>query len=262
MFRETQVVLALLFISLAAHAGDDRLTSGVYAWDDLEVIEIENGERRPILDGATSSFEHFHVHGMTLEAGASLDGPLTHDDVEELLIIKEGSLEVMINGQGRVLPTGSVSLILPGDAHGIRNVGPGPASYYVLRWRTSASNVETDTAASSLSVNWDEVELKQIAKGGRRQLLQHPTSMLTEFEMHTTTLKQGWKSHDQHVHVEDEIILVRFGQVEQLIDSIPHAAGPGAVIFLQADQPHGIRNAGEGPCEYYAFKWRLPTASN
>ena len=85
-----------------------------------------------------------------------------------------------------------------------------------------------------------------------------PTSMLAEFEIHTTMLNEGMKSHDQHTHVEDEIIIVRYGEVEEMIDGKPHKAGPGSVIFLESDVPHGIRNIGEGPCEYYAFKWKLP----
>jgi (S)-ureidoglycine aminohydrolase len=82
--------------------------------------------------------------------------------------------------------------------------------------------------------------------------------MLAEFEIHTTMLNEGMKSHDQHTHTEDEIIIVRYGQVEEMIDGTPHQAGPGSVIFLGSDVPHGIRNIGEGPCEYYAFKWKLP----
>jgi uncharacterized cupin superfamily protein len=99
--------------------------------------------------------------------------------------------------------------------------------------------------------------MKPTSKGGRRSIMKVPTSMLAEFEIHTTMLNEGMKSHDQHVHVEDEIIIVRYGLVEELIDDKPYNAGPGSVIFLASNGHHGIRNIGEGPCEYYAFKWKL-----
>jgi (S)-ureidoglycine aminohydrolase len=99
--------------------------------------------------------------------------------------------------------------------------------------------------------------MKEISKGGRRSIMRVPTSMLAEFEIHTTMLNEGMKSHDQHTHTEDEIIIVRYGQVEELIDGQAHQAGPGSVIFLESDLPHGIRNIGESPCEYYALKWKL-----
>lgn len=51
---------------------------------------------------------------------------------------------------------------------------------------------------------------------------------------------------------------MRFGQVEELIDGSPYRVGPGSLIFLRSNIPHGIRNIGRGQCEYYAFKWKIP----
>ncbi len=190
--------------------------------------------------------------------GAAVHAAHTHDDLEELIIIKEGTIEQSINGESRTLSPGSVTLVPPGDSHGLRNAGEDRATYYVIRWRTRESGSPANASASSVSVDWNDLELKKISKGGRRSIMRVPTSMLAEFEIHTTMLNEGMKSHDQHTHVEDEIIIVRYGQVEEMIDDVPYSAGPGSVIFLGSDVPHGIRNIGEGPCEYYAFKWRLP----
>ena len=86
--------------------------------------------------------------------------------------------------------------------------------------------------------------------------MRKPTALLNEFEMHVTTLNEGEKSHDPHTHVAEEIILVRFGKVEELIDGQAYQVGSGFLIFLRSNVPHGIRNIGSGPCEYYAFQWR------
>jgi (S)-ureidoglycine aminohydrolase len=193
-----------------------------------------------------------------VQPGSAVHGAHTHDDREELIIIKEGTVEQTINGESKILSPGSVTLALPGDSHGIRNVGDDPATYYIIRWRTKETDAPVDPSASSLTVNWDDLEFRETSKGGRRSIMRVPTSMLAEFEIHTTMLNEGMKSHDQHTHVEDEIIIVRYGQVEEMIDGKAHTAGPGSVIFLESDVPHGIRNIGEGPCEYYAFKWKLP----
>ena len=243
---------------LKQQALEMQLDSAVYAWDDLEVEKTKSGERRHVLKGSTDAFELLQVHVSTVEPGTAVHAGHTHDDREELIIIKEGTVEQTINGQGRILSPGSVTLVLPGDSHGIRNAGDVPATYYILRWRTKEPRKQGDPDAASQSVNWDDLEVKEISKGARRSIMRVPTSMLAEFEIHTTMLNEGMKSHDQHVHGEAEIILVRYGQVEELIDGKAHRAGPGDVIFLKADQPHGIRNIGEGPCEYYAFRWKLP----
>jgi (S)-ureidoglycine aminohydrolase len=255
-----KIVFASIFLVLTSStfAEDERLASAVYAWDDMQVSKTSAGERRQVFKGPTGAFEYLQVHVSTVETGTAMHAAHTHDDREELVIIKEGTMEQTINGVSRVLSPGSVTLSLPGDSHGIRNAGDTPASYYIIRWRTWEPGQAVDPAAASVSVNWDDLEVKQISKGERRSILRVPTTMLAEFEIHTTMLNEGMKSHDQHVHGEDEIIIVRFGQVEEMIDGSPHKAGPGDVIFLQANQPHGIRNIGEGPCEYYAFKWKLP----
>jgi quercetin dioxygenase-like cupin family protein len=258
MINKSIFIPIFLFLAVNANADDGQLASAVYAWENLEAEVTETGERRQVFKGATSGFEYLQLHVSTVEPGTAVHTAHTHDDREELIIIKEGTVEQTINGESRILPAGSVTLALPGDSHGIRNAGDDPASYYIIRWRTKAPAGPADPSAASVSVNWDDLEMKQISKGGRRSIMRVPTSMLAEFEIHTTMLNVGMKSHDQHVHPADEIIIVRYGQVEEMIDGTPHTAGPGSVIFLGADVPHGIRNIGEGPCEYYAFKWKLP----
>jgi len=236
----------------------ERLPSAVYLWDELEAETSATGERRQVFKGSTDTLEYLQVHASTVDPGSAIHGAHTHDDREELIILKEGTIELSINGENSVLSAGSVALALPGDSHGIRNLGDDPATYYILSWKTKPLGDPVDPSATSMSVNWDDLEFKETSKGGRRSIMRVPTTMLAEFEMHTTLLNEGMKSHDQHTHVEDEIILVRYGQVEEMIDGTPHKAGPGSVIFLGSNVPHGIRNIGEGPCEYYAFKWKLP----
>jgi mannose-6-phosphate isomerase-like protein (cupin superfamily) len=51
---------------------------------------------------------------------------------EELLFIREGELEVTINGQGTRLGPGSCAYLASNDLHGYRNVGTVPAKYFVL----------------------------------------------------------------------------------------------------------------------------------
>lgn len=87
--------------------------------------------------------------------------------------------------------------------------------------------------------------------------MRQPTSMLKELEMHVTTLNEGLPSHSPHSHPDEEIILVRFGTVEEMIKDTSYKLGPGSVIFLTNNDFHGIRNAGKGKCEYYAIRWLI-----
>ena len=82
-----------------------------------------------------------------------------------------------------------------------------------------------------------------------------PTQTLMQLEMHTTMLNEGETSHAAHVHHNEEMMIVRYGTVAEMIVDKDYVLGPGSVIFLASDDLHGIRNAGKGPCEYFAIKW-------
>ena len=251
-------LLTIVFslVAITAVAKNSKVRSAVYEWTNLEVQKNEAAERMPILKGSTDGFEMLEVYAKSIAVG-EVSAVQKVEAFEQLIIIKKGTLEMEINCEKRMLRPGSIAVVLAGDTHGIRNTGSIMATYFILMWQIKNTGSPHDTSSTSAMVNWAEVKFESSAKGGRRNIIRQPTSMLAEFEMHTTTLDEGMKSHDPHTHVEEEIILVRYGQVEELIDGFPHPAGPGSVIFLGSNIPHGIRNIGEGPCEYYAFKWKL-----
>jgi len=138
------------------------------------------------------------------------------------------------------------------------------ASYYFIGFKphetaakknSSDDNFEAPEAIPPLFIDWKDVEFKPAANGGRRNIMQQKTSALKELEIHVTTLKEGLPSHAPHTHPDEEIILVRKGFVEETISGKPFRLGPGSIIFLTNDDPHGISNAGTGECEYFAIRW-------
>lgn len=236
----------------------EKLNSFVYNWNDLEVVETKSGEKRPVFEGYTNSLTYFEVHVTTLNPGKAPHGSHVHTDMEELIIVKEGKVEQSINGEKKILGPGSVILASPGDDHGIWNAGEIQASYYIIRWKTKGppDTERSKESGGSQFYDWNEIKFKSTDKGGKRQFMQRPTATLEELEMHVTTLNENVVSHREHVHESEEIILVLKGEVEESINGIPHKAGPGSLILLLDDVSHGIRNAGKGQCEYFAFKWK------
>ncbi|MDX1285424.1 MAG: cupin domain-containing protein, partial [Draconibacterium sp.] len=235
-----------------------KLKTHAYDWNKLEVQKTNSGERRQIFEGSTNTLSYFEVHVTTLNPGKAPHGSHVHSDMEELIIVKEGKIEQSINGNKKILGPGSVILALPGDDHGIWNAGNTKASYYIIRWKTGENpNLSrAKNSGGSKFYDWNGIEFKTTKKGGRRQFMQRPTALLEELEMHVTTLNPGITSHGEHVHESEEIILVIKGEVEESINGTKHRVGPGSLILLIDDVPHGIRNVGEGECEYFAFKWK------
>lgn len=234
------------------------MSSQVFHWDELEVNTNEKRERRPIFKGETDHLSYFEIHATTLLPNKKPHEIHEHSDLEELIIVKEGQLEITIGNKSKELGPGSIALAIPGDKHGLQNIGTTPASYYTMRYssKSPVNITRGKDEGGSFWVDWNDLTFKQQDKGGVRSYFNRPTAMCSYFEMHVTTLKEGRKSHDPHTHVAEEIILVIQGDVEEHIDGNNYRATQGDVIFLASEDPHGIKNDGKGEAIYFAFQWK------
>jgi XRE family transcriptional regulator, regulator of sulfur utilization len=104
--------------------------------------------------------------------------------------------------------------------------------------------------------DWNAVPVKPTEVGAVRQFFRAPTATLEELECHVTTLNPGMASHPPHKHPNEELIVVKEGLVEVLVNGELKKAGPGSVIFNASNQLHGIKNVGTGPATYHVFNWR------
>lgn len=100
--------------------------------------------------------------------------------------------------------------------------------------------------------------VKQSAKGETRKVFQAPTATLDELECHVTTLNAGETAHPPHQHPDEELLIIKEGNVECLVAGELKRLGPGSVVFQAANQMHNIRNVGEGPATYHVIKWNSP----
>ncbi|HMK05381.1 MAG TPA: cupin domain-containing protein, partial [Ferruginibacter sp.] len=179
-------------------------------------------------------------------------------DIEEVIIIKEGTMKCSIGDKSSVLGAGSVLLIPPFESQTFENVGNGPLTYYVLMFRSKKPvNMERSTkAGGTLLLHYDSLSYKEANNKGTRKYFDRPTAMTENYEMHTTHLKAKGPSHAPHKHIDTEIILIIDGESEMIIDGKAYKAGPGDLCIIEAEKMHGVSNASEKPCSYFAFKWR------
>ncbi len=251
------VALAILLLNVvSAVAQTDTVVSKVYRWDNLKITKDNNREVRQIAEGSGTALSYMKWHATTVDAGKAPHAPHKHDE-EELIIIKEGQLQVTVKDSSKTLGPGSVALFVPGDEHGLLNTGNTKASYYVLRYKSKAPAdiVRSKNAGGSFTINFNDVVFKPNDKGGRRNYMNRATAMIKRLEMHVTTLNPGMKSHDPHTHAAEEIILMIKGNgVEQIADS-RQPASTGDLIYLSSNIPHAIENTGTEPCMYFAFQW-------
>src|SRR6266699_6766130 len=112
------------------------------------------------------------------------------------------------------------------------------------------AHTETPVMQSSV-FDWNSVVEKKTNVGSVRQFFRAPTATLDELECHVTTLNAGATSHAPHKHPNEELVIVKEGTVECLVNGEMKRAGPGSVIFNASNQMHSIRNVGTGPATYH-----------
>lgn len=253
------ISIILLSVCLDLFGQNQKIESTAHNWKNLPVEKTKTGQSREIYKGKSTAFEYTEASAITLNGKKSTPLTKVTEGYEELIIIKEGTLQITLDGKSQTLGIGSVIIAFAGSEYKIKNSDKTSSTFYTLRWKGDKSlNTAFQASLKSIVKNWEDIEFKKSEKGGRRNLIREPTPLLSEFEMHVTTLNEGMKSHDPHTHIEAEIILVRFGEVEEYIDGKTYQVGPGSLIYLESNVPHGIKNVGKGPCEYYAFKWQVP----
>jgi quercetin dioxygenase-like cupin family protein len=116
---------------------------------------------------------------------------------------------------------------------------------------------QTPVMLSSM-FDWNAIPAKQTNVGAVRSFFKAPTTTLDELELHVTTLNPGKTSHPPHQHPNEELVIIKEGTVEVLVNGEWKTAGPGSVIFNASNQLHGIRNAGTVPATYHVINWSSP----
>ena len=87
--------------------------------------------KRSLAQGKLATGESLETHETTLPPGG-MPHPAHHHVHSEMWLIREGTVELTINGATHRLGPGGVGFVRSNDEHGIKNVGTTPATYFVV----------------------------------------------------------------------------------------------------------------------------------
>src|SRR5436190_23975996 len=82
----------------------------------------------------------------------------------------------------------------------------------------------------SAAIDWKSIEAKPTQTGFFRKFFESPTATLEVLECHVTTLNPGEFSHPPHKHPEEELVIIKEGTVETLVNGEWKRVGSGSVI--------------------------------
>jgi uncharacterized cupin superfamily protein len=108
-----------------------RLPSHAFPHQDMTAVKSGTILMRQILNGGTHTGYPIDLHESELPPGEAPHPPHRHVH-EEMLLMREGTLEVTIDGVSTRLGPGSVAYLASNQLHGWRNLGATTATYFVL----------------------------------------------------------------------------------------------------------------------------------
>lgn len=262
-------LLASSVLTLSAMAADTapappqrpKIGSSVFDWTKLAVLPRANGQRRDVANNPTATLRVFECHISTLNVGQASHAPHQHPQ-EELIFIKEGTVEAHINGVTQVVGPGSTLFFATNDLHAVRNVGQTPATYWVVNFETEATRNEARRNASpkvkSAVFDYAKLEVRPSRVGEGRRVLDGSTVTLTNLETHITAINAGEAPHAPHRHADEEIVIVREGILEVTINDKVERAGPGSVLLIGSNDMHGWRNVSDQRASYHVIRVVTP----
>ena len=143
MMTRRDVFVALIAVTgtlavVVAQQPPAVLKSQVFDWNAMTPKENAYGSSRALVRAPTVTLDELEMHVTTLNPGQTSHAPHKHPN-EELIILREGTLETLSLGEWKRVGPGSVIFNASNDLHGVKNVGTVPAVYHVVNWKTAAT---------------------------------------------------------------------------------------------------------------------------
>jgi mannose-6-phosphate isomerase-like protein (cupin superfamily) len=115
----------------ASAAEGNVLPTAMYPFEKLTPRKSNKAEIRDVLKGKLATGEAVEVHETTLPPGG-MPHPPHHHVHTEMWLIRDGTVELTVEGKSTPMGPGSVGFVHSNEEHGIKNIGAVPATYYVV----------------------------------------------------------------------------------------------------------------------------------
>src|SRR4029077_11303679 len=132
------MLIPAILPSEATAQQDKAMPSAMFPFEKMAIRTPNNAQIRDVLKGKLATGESLEVHQTTLAPGGAPHPPHRHAH-SEMWLIREGTVEITVNGTNYQLGPGSVGFVESNDEHGIKNVGTTSATYFVVAVGPGAS---------------------------------------------------------------------------------------------------------------------------
>jgi quercetin dioxygenase-like cupin family protein len=231
-------------------------------WNSLVPSPTSAGQIRHVFDNPTVAMDKLEVHITTLNPGAE-SHPVHRHSWEEMLLVKDGDFEVSMNGHKHHAGPGAMIFFAANDPHNARNVGNKPATYYVINFVTDLSHSASAKSAAEQAVpgklassvlDCGNLPTTPTPSGSRVVCVNSPTLTFLAFESHITTLNVGQQTAANIIDSNDEIVVIKSGQVEVTVNGIVSRMNEGSLLYWAPNDKRTLRNIGSTPTSYQVIR--------
>ena len=163
--------LAAAAILGATLSSAEQPVQGSFAitWDEIQSKPTgTSGMARSVLRSPTATLDELEIHVTALPAGKTTHAPHTHAN-EELIVIREGTLDAFQNGKVTRVGPGSLLFMGSNEPHNVTNVGTTTAVYHVVNWASPgmkpSANASPQDAVKAFYRDWSQAAATRGAEG-------------------------------------------------------------------------------------------------
>jgi (S)-ureidoglycine aminohydrolase len=102
---------------------------------------------------------------------------------------------------------------------------------------------------------WDGGTVSKKANSQQRVLLEGATPAFTHMKVHATTVAADEAAHPGHEHADEELIIVKEGQLTVTIEGKTETLEKGSVALIMPGDEHALNNNGKQPVTYYIMRY-------
>ena len=126
---------AVVVLTTPVRSADPPLLGSTsVSWEEIQAKVPEGKRASQVFRNPTVTLDELELHVTFLPAGQASHPPHQHPN-EEIIIIREGAVDVLVGGQTRRLGPGAVIFQASNQPHSLTNVGTTTAVYHVINWR-------------------------------------------------------------------------------------------------------------------------------
>lgn len=220
---------------------------------------------RQVFDNPSIAMDKVEVHITTLAPGKE-SHPVHRHPWEEIIYVTAGQVDFNINGVVHHAGPGGYAFFASNDPHNARNVGTAPATYYVINFvsdiASSAAQANAPSAAQqnqpgkfgSAVIDTNSLPVIATPTGSRSVVVQsQPTVTFVELETHITRLDPG-KQTTPDRDPNDEVCILREGQVEVTVNGISSRMNAGSLMYWAPTDQRNFRNIGTTRASYLVIR--------